>query len=114
MNQINWRVRMKSPQFWIGILSAIAVFVISIAAVFGFDLTDSINHMTEALTSAVLALFSIGAALGVITDPTTQGVGDSLQAMTYTEPKPQGVGPGCEVEHVVTEETVFANESEDQ
>lgn len=112
MSKINWQVRLKSPQFWIGIISAVAVFAISIAAVFGFDLKDDINSMAEAISSAIVALFSIGAAIGVVTDPTTQGIVDSVQALTYTEPKPQGVGAGSEVEHVVTEETVYSDNKE--
>ena len=33
------------------------------------------------------ALFAVLAILGIVTDPTTAGVGDSAQALTYTEPK---------------------------
>lgn len=33
------------------------------------------------------ALFAVLATLGVVTDPTTSGVGDSALALTYDEPK---------------------------
>ncbi len=33
------------------------------------------------------AVFAVLVILGVVTDPTTAGVSDSKQAMTYTEPK---------------------------
>ena len=112
MGKINWQVRLKSPQFWIGIVSAVAVFVISIAAIFGLDMEDNVNTIAESISSAIVALFSIGAAIGVVTDPTTQGISDSVQAMSYTEPKPRGVGPGCEVEHITTEETVYSDNEE--
>ena len=39
------------------------------------------------LLDVVNAAFSVLAILGIITDPTTAGVGDSKQAMTYEEPK---------------------------
>lgn len=38
----------------------------------------------------VNALFVVLAILGVVTDPTTEGVADSTQALTYTEPKKKG------------------------
>ena len=36
------------------------------------------------------ALFAVLAILGIVTDPTTEGVSDSEQAMTYNEPKAKG------------------------
>ena len=38
----------------------------------------------ELVANAVFAVLSI---LGIVTDPTTAGIGDSPQAMTYEEPK---------------------------
>ena len=34
------------------------------------------------------ALFALLAILGIVADPTTEGMGDSAQALTYTSPKP--------------------------
>jgi len=39
------------------------------------------------LLEVVNALFAVLAILGIVTDPTTAGVTDSKQALTYTEPK---------------------------
>ena len=39
------------------------------------------------MVAAVDALFAVLVILGVVVDPTTEGLGDSAQAMTYTEPK---------------------------
>lgn len=47
------------------------------------DLGDLGNKLLD----VVNALFAVLAILGIVTDPTTAGVKDSEQAMTYTEPK---------------------------
>ena len=40
--------------------------------------------------AAVNALFALLAVLGVVADPTTKGLGDSSQALTYTAPRGDG------------------------
>ena len=82
---INWKVRIKNKSFWIALIPAVLLLVQVIAAVFGFtiDLDDLGNKLLE----VVNALFVVLAILGIVTDPTTAGVKDSEQAMTYTEPK---------------------------
>ena len=54
-------------------------------AVFGYTL--DLGDLGNKLLAVVNALFAVLAILGVVTDPTTAGVGDSTQALTYTEPK---------------------------
>ena len=82
---INWRVRIKNKSFWLALIPAGLLLVQVVAAVFGFqiDLGDLENKLLE----VVNALFAVLAILGIVTDPTTAGVKDSEQAMTYTEPK---------------------------
>ena len=43
--------------------------------------------LAEQLTAIVGTIFAILALLGVVNDPTTEGVGDSRQALTYETPK---------------------------
>ena len=38
--------------------------------------------------AAVTPLLSALVLMGVVVDPTTEGVGDSARALTYTEPRP--------------------------
>lgn len=82
---INWIVRLKNKTFWVALIPAVLLLIQVIAAVFGFniDLGDLGNKLLE----VVEALFLVLAILGIVTDPTTAGVGDSTQALTYTEPK---------------------------
>ena len=82
---INWKVRLASKTFWLALIPALLLLVQAIAAVFGFTLElDGIGDKLLAVVNAVFALLAI---LGIVTDPTTEGLGDSQQAMSYTKPK---------------------------
>ena len=82
---INWQVRIKSKQFWLALIPAVLLLVQVVAAVFGFEL--DLGDIGNRLLDVVNALFAVLAILGIVVDPTTEGVGDSAQAMTYTEPR---------------------------
>lgn len=82
---INWTVRLKSKQFWIGLVGIIGTMVSVIANSFG--LTIDANAWVTALDGVVTAIFAVLALVGVVADPTTSGLSDSAQAMGYTEPK---------------------------
>lgn len=85
MKNINWMVRIKNKTFWIAFIPAILLLIQVVAAVFGYTL--NLSDLGNKLLDVVNATFSVLVILGVVTDPTTAGVGDSKQAMTYTEPK---------------------------
>ena len=82
---INWKVRLKNRAFWIGFIPALLLLVQVVAAVFGFSL--ELDWLGERLLAVVNAAFALLAILGVVTDPTTAGVSDSTQALTYDKPK---------------------------
>jgi len=82
MTNINWKVRVKNKAFWVALIPAILLLVQVVAGVFGYTL-----DLGDKLLEVVNALFAVLAILGIVTDPTTAGVSDSEQAMTYTEPK---------------------------
>lgn len=83
--KINWIARIKNKTFWITLIPAVLLLIQVIAAVFGFtiDLGDLGNRLLE----VVNALFAVLVILGIVNDPTTEGISDSSQAMTYTAPK---------------------------
>jgi len=85
---INWKVRIKNKNFWLAIIPAVLVLIQVVAQVFGITLT--LGDLGENLIAVVNAVFVVLAILGIITDPTTEGVSDSVQAMTYEEPKKKG------------------------
>ena len=85
MSNINWIVRSKNKNFWISLIPAVLLLVQVVAAVFGFTL--ELGELGDKLLAVVNALFAVLTILGIVTDPTTAGVGDSKLAMTYTKPK---------------------------
>lgn len=82
---INWKVRIKNKNFWLALIPAVLLLVQVVAAVFGFTL--NLGELGNKLLAVVNALFAVLAILGIVTDPTTTGVGDSKQALTYEKPK---------------------------
>lgn len=82
---INWLVRIRNKNFWVAIVPAVLLLVQAVAALFGaqIDLGDIGNK----LLAVVDAVFVVLAILGIVNDPTTEGIDDSRQALTYTEPK---------------------------
>ena len=81
---INWKLRFKNK----ATLIAIASTVILLAQQLGLKLPDNI----EDVVNTVLTLLVL---LGVVNDPTTEGISDSPKALTYTEPK-KGLGESNE------------------
>jgi len=85
MKNINWTVRLKNKTFWVALIPAVLLLVQVVAAVFGYTL--NLGRLGDELLDVVNALFAVLAIFGIVTDPTTEGVADSRQALTYTEPK---------------------------
>ncbi len=85
MNSINWKVRMKNKSFWLAVVPAALLLIQVIAVPFGYKFEiDAINKQLLDIINAAFAFLSI---LGVVTDPTTRGVSDSEQALSYSRPK---------------------------
>lgn len=82
---INWTVRFKNKAFWVAFIPAVLLLIQVVAAVFGYTL--DLGDLGNRLLAVVNALFAVLALLGVVTDPTTAGMGDSARALTYDKPK---------------------------
>ena len=67
---INWKTRIKNKNFWIALIPAILLQIQSVLTPFGYKWD-----------------FGVLSILGIVTDPTTVGIGDSSQALGYDEPK---------------------------
>ena len=83
--KINWTVRIKNKEFWVGFIPAVLLLIQTIAAPFGIELDFGV--LSEQLLDIVNAVFVLLVLVGVVVDPTTKGISDSEQAMSYTEPK---------------------------
>ena len=77
--QINWKVRLRNKT-WLA--SALALMIS-----FAYDLLEMLDFVPplsqDWLLSLLQTLLTLLTALGVVIDPTTQGAGDSDQAMHY-------------------------------
>lgn len=85
MTKINWKVRAKNKTFWLAIIPALLLVVQIVGEWFGYKLAT--DYIGEQATEFIKAVFLLLTVLGVVEDPTTKGVGDSEQALTYEEPK---------------------------
>ena len=83
---INWKVRIKNKLVWCEAIPAVALVIQAIAAVFGYQL--DFGTLVGKILAVVDAVFALLVILGIVVDPTTEGVRDSRLAMTYDEPKP--------------------------
>ncbi len=91
--KINWKVRVQNPWFWISLLGVIFSPVLTMMGISEVDLS-SWESVLEVLKTFISSPYLIGVAfvsvlsfLGISADPTTKGLSDSEQAMTYTSPK---------------------------
>ena len=82
---INWRVRIKNKQFWLTLIPALFLLIQAVGAPFGYQWDFVV--LNQQLAAVIIAAFGVLAILGIVTDPTTAGVGDSGQAMGYDEPR---------------------------
>lgn len=88
--KINWKVRAANPAFWAQI--ALAVFA-PLLAYYGMNWADmttwaAIGELfAQAVQNPVVVLSVAVSVYNAIIDPTTKGIGDSEQALTYSKPK---------------------------
>ena len=85
---INWKVRILNKNFWLAIIPAVILLAQAIFAVFGIAI--DFGETGEKLIAVVNAAFVVLAILGIIADPTTEGMSDSIKALAYARPKPKG------------------------
>lgn len=71
--QINWRVRLKNKTFWVSLAALILPFAYNLLGLCG--IVPSLTQDT--LSDLVLGALNILVAIGLIIDPTTQGLSDS-------------------------------------
>lgn len=88
--KINWKVRLKNPYFWTGL---IALFIATLG-VAPETLTSwqAVLEMLKGFISNPFAIVCVVVALiGYINDPTTKGFADSKNALTYEVPKDDNI-----------------------
>ena len=80
---MNFKLRFQNKVTLTAIVMQFIGLVYIVLGMFGVVPAVSENAAVE-VAAMVIDLLAL---LGIVTDPTTAGVGDSAQALTYTEPK---------------------------
>ena len=80
---INWKVRFKNKTFLVTFITTVLTFIYTILGM--FDIVPSVTQ--NMVSDIILAVINVLVAVGVVSDPTTKGITDSQQALTYDSPK---------------------------
>ena len=84
--KFNFTVRAKNPWFWVS-LGGVILTAMGVSP----EMFTSWGAVADALIALVNNPYLLGcvalSVMGVFIDPTTKGVQDSTQAMTYNKPK---------------------------
>ena len=83
---INWKLRFQNKTTLLAICLGIVSLVYQIMKVAG--VTYSVSE--QAVIDIVGMVVNVLVLLGVVVDPTTEGISDSKLAMTYDKPKEDG------------------------
>lgn len=76
---INWKVRFKNKAFVVSFTTIVIGFVYQVLGLIGITPSISDSDAINLITTFVNVL----AMVGVVVDPTTEGISDSDRAMTY-------------------------------
>ena len=90
LKNINWKVRLKNPTFWIQLVIALVSPILVGLGVQWQDMTTWAalwDALRNAVGNPVIVVSVIGSVWACITDPTTRGTMDSKLAMSYDAPK---------------------------
>lgn len=97
---INWRVRVLSSIFWLGLIPAVLILIQAVLRIFGIEW--DYTELNSQLAAVVEAAFAVLIILGIVNDPTVSGWSDSLRALKRLIPAPnarQEVEDGDHADH---------------
>lgn len=81
--KINWKVRLKNKTWLLAFAGAIVAFVYQILGMLGVVAPIAEDNVIQIIGLIINLLV----ALGIVQDPTTAGMSDSNEALSYSEPK---------------------------
>lgn len=86
---MNLKVRIKNPVFWVQIFLSILVPILTYFGLEATDLTSwsvLFNTFADAVKNPYVLGLIVVSVWNALNDPTTKGLTDSEQAMTYSKP----------------------------
>ena len=88
--KINWQVRLKNPVFWVQLGVSLMAPILAAAGV-AWEQVTSWSALGQVIIhgigNPVVVVATLSAVWAAINDPTTAGLSDSEQALTYEQPK---------------------------
>ena len=81
--KINWKLRLKNKVTLMSIVTIILWIVYTVLSWFG--IVPTIGQ--EAVERVIEAFLTVLVIVGIIADPTTEGLSDSERAMMYEKPR---------------------------
>ena len=95
--KINWKVRLKNKLWLAAFASLFITFIYGL-----LELLDVVPSISEGRTIEIVqSVLTVLGLIGVVTDPTTAGIGDSERALGYEEPwNDTGDGDSDEDEYI--------------
>ena len=80
---INWKLRFQNKTTLTAIILALVALVYQV-----LGLSDVVPKISQAeLTTVIGMVINLLCLLGIVVDPTTDGVSDSARALTYDTPR---------------------------
>lgn len=80
---INWKLRFQNKTTLTAIILALVALVYQVLGL--FDVVPKISQ--DELTTVIGMVINLLCLLGIVVDPTTNGVSDSARALTYDTPR---------------------------
>ena len=80
---INWKLRFQNKTTLTAIILALVALVYQVLGLFG--VVPKISQ--DELTTVIGMVINLLCLLGIVVDPTTDGVSDSARALTYDTPR---------------------------
>ncbi|MGV3027865.1 phage holin [Streptococcus hyovaginalis] len=74
---INWKLRLQNKTFWLTLIPLLVLLLQQIGL-------NIVPENWEEVFNTIMAILTL---IGAVNDPTTKGLTDSENAMTYDEPK---------------------------
>lgn len=75
---MDWKARIKNKAFWVALIPAVIVLIQVVGNIFGLDLSN-LTGLSQQLLDVVNAVFVVLSILGVVIDPTTNGIKDNKE-----------------------------------
>ena len=86
---INWKIRFKNPVFYMQLILAVLTPVLAYMGLTVKDLTTWAavgNMLLQAVSNPYVLALVLVSVWNAVNDPTTSGISDSTNALTYDKP----------------------------